>query len=154
MDESGTGNAGPPRERSREPRGRSVSRHAGQDNRPGGGSSSQRRLAFLEDQVAHLAGTLSSLGPVLQQALSLQTNPQAGVSSQIPPATQTLPPENVANPPAQPISTGAETPFAQPSQVIQPNVDNPNANTPTRRTSLGISTGSLLGEPRPMATIS
>ena len=103
MDESGTGNAGPPRERSREPRGRSVSRHAGQDNRPGGGSSSQRRLALLENQVAQLAGTLSSLGPVLQQVLSLQANPQAGSSNQaqmpIPPAAQTLPPENVAHPP-------------------------------------------------------
>ena len=63
MDESG--NAGPPRERSREPRGRSVSRRAGQDIRPGEENLSQRRLAVLENQVDHMVGTLSNLGPVL-----------------------------------------------------------------------------------------
>ena len=63
MDESG--NAGPPRERSREPRDRSVSRRAGQDIRPEKGNLSQRRLAVLKNRVGHIASTLSNLGPIL-----------------------------------------------------------------------------------------
>ena len=118
MDE--TGRDDPPRERSRETRGRSATRRAGPDERPGGGSASQRRIALLETQVTELAGTLSSLGPVLQQVLSIHANSQAGSSNQtqmpIPPINQGIPQTPHLIPPQQPTPTGVDMPFAQPCQ--------------------------------------
>ena len=147
MDE--TGRDDPPRERSRETRGRSATRRAGPDERPGGGSASQRRIALLETQVTELAGTLSSLGPVLQQVLSIHANSQAGSSNQtqmpIPPINQGIPQMPHVIPPQQPTPTGVDMPFAQPCQSTTPNVDNPN--TPTHRVPQGLSTGSGLNDP-------
>ena len=108
----------PARERSR---GRSETRRA-PETRPGGGSSSQQRLSNLENQVSHLASTLSGLGPLLEQLLSVQP-PASSNQFQIPQTQAPITPNVVGTPTAPnavpvnvpPFPAGADS-ADQPSQ--------------------------------------
>ena len=145
-----SGNADrPARERSR---GRSETRRA-PETRPGGGSSSQQRLSNLENQVSHLASTLSGLGPLLEQLLSVQQSASSN-QSQIPQTQAPITPNVVGTPTAPnavpvnvpPFPAGADSTFAQ---TNHPNIDIPNhpMNPWPSQPNQGISSGSGMQDP-------